>query len=132
MNKVMNREIKFRIWNILESKWNGKYGENPRLVGELCCKDGIYAVPESYSRNLVVQQYTGLTDQNEREIYAGDIVDIISDGYSPIRGAVTWDYLNAAFLVHGRNGVGPVGIYGCEQSVVVVGNIYENPELLNA
>lgn len=57
------REIKFRVWNKINQNW----GEIERFIGE------------SYGNlnedeNLILQQYTGLKDKNNKEIYEGDIV----------------------------------------------------------
>lgn len=119
------REIKFR----------GKYGNNPWLYGSLVTKNrnnnGIQERNSSVTilvNDGSIGQYTGMNDSMGKEIYEGDIVRT-SDNDDEL-AVVEWDDADLRFTVtHGNvvNGLGE-GYYSHE--VEVIGNMYDNPELL--
>ena len=69
--------------------------------------------------NLIVEQFTGLHDKNGKEIYEGDIV---TDGVGKYK--IIYDLKLAGYQ--------PYCIFrdDPENYCEVIGNIYENPELL--
>ena len=80
-----------------------------------------------------VGQYTGLTDKNGRKIFEGDIVvfaDFFNDEIH--RGVVYW--CDLAFWFDCTETEGDEGIYSLAyisaNILEVIGNIYDNPELL--
>ena len=84
------------------------------------------------SGDPVLMQYTGVKDKNGKEIYEGDIVEIEEYG----TGKVVFD--EGMFQYHPligkweiEPGISCLAIYPVTTAQVeVLGNIYENPELL--
>lgn len=72
-----------------------------------------------------VGQYTGLTDKNGKKIFEGDIVTMPKYGGGRHKSVVY--FRKGKFAVDGSN-------YGfkdiCPKNMEVIGNIYDNPELL--
>ncbi|UVH22827.1 YopX family protein [Lacticaseibacillus paracasei] len=119
----MKREIKFRAF------LNSKYYENPCMLSweELLEQ---YDAIDMFQRDLMtLMQYTGLKDKNGREIYEGDIVDVgieDQDG-NPLFARVCYEKYAAGYVLdNGGNGIWQRLTEDCE----VIGNIFENPELL--
>jgi hypothetical protein len=115
------REIKFRGWTGKEMIFRGLNNRNwyTESYGGKIVKG---AHPDD-AHLLNIMQYTGLKDKNGSEIYEGDIlgferyIDFKKEYVHPFE--VTWDNENA-----GWNQFSPKHI------VAIIGNIYENPELL--
>jgi uncharacterized phage protein (TIGR01671 family) len=114
------REIKFRAWD------NVDYMSSPFTIKDVQDRKIMF------TDNCIVMQFTGLKDKNGVEIYEGDIVKY----FQPYSKAwhthiVKWDNLWACF------GLFEEGNKWCKESdwvkikeIEVIGNIYENPELL--
>jgi len=98
------REIKFRAWDV---KNKFMYGPYP-LISMLARLGDYFNDPWEF------QQYTGLHDQNGKEIYEGDIVYLAGYG----NYLVEWPFIQL-FESSFERDIGNV-----------LGNAYENPKLL--
>lgn len=79
--------------------------------------------------NNTIGQYTGLHDKNGKEVYEGDIVRILGGEYE--QGFYEWDEtVQIKDLIYdGFNLMMTISQIG-NQAIEVIGNIYDNPELL--
>lgn len=120
------REIKFRVW--YKSKmWlpDGLQSYSDFMVSAF---GGVFFMNEPGYHNgkdhsAILMQYTGLKDKNGKEIYEGDIVkydQVERFGESRNNYQTTVEYKDYGFFC------------SCLiENIEVIGNIYENPDLLN-
>lgn len=121
----MNREIKFRIWDI-ENKEMLKVQEldfEPTFYG------GRIAIRlDQYNdyfdtEDMILMQYTGLDDKNGKEIYEGDIVK-----YENMTGKIM--FFNGSFIMSNFEETEEWELGVINEELEIMGNIYDNPELL--
>jgi len=108
----MNRDIKFRAWV------DGKRMLLPTRTELEISLRGL-----TQGTDFILLQYTGLKDKNGKEIYEGDILEyygaMLAKGEPPRISPVVWAGWHWEGIRNWRE---------CK----VIGNIWENPELLEA
>lgn len=124
------REIKFRAWD--------KTAKQMYQVLNLGCGEedwekiakNYWEQPQTgknkfYPSQVEVMQYTGLKDKKGVEVYESDLV--IKENRPHEIGVITWNEKNASFQIKGKI---PSSSMTHLERMIVIGNIYENKELL--
>lgn len=119
------REILFRAKSIATNEWEYGYYAKMHDVGQIYSGNGSECVHEDS-----LGQFTGLTDKNGTKIFEGDIVQT----YDPDEGYAVVKY-NEAETEFYADFVGDNVYYGLGENfraddLEIIGNIYDNPELI--
>ena len=123
---------KFRAWDSVEKKFVEHFfiTDNGLICNmEKPTSDCKLLIPIEKSE-LILMQSTGLKDKNDKEIFEGDIVKMSKDVYSEPTYYEVVRHRGGAYRLESKQ-------HGCElwlrhTDCEVVGNVYENKELLGA
>lgn len=134
----MSREIKFRAYIEDEGRFIYCDDSEENHLGTFFT--AVKQIEEMSGKKVPKDQFTGLTDKNGKEIYAGDILRAYRKT-SGWRGRperieelifkVYFDESAASFKIHYPN-MGWDSYMGLDAPYEVIGNIYENPDLLKS
>lgn len=128
------RTIKFRAW---DKKYNVMWQgiELVKLLKYLVFQEmpnaEAYTAFKTHPDDFVWLQNTGIKDKNGREIFEGDV---LSDTHYGTKGQIIWKNEFARFVVQELNPEKEFELWSDNEMLyhtAVIGNIYENPELLN-
>lgn len=124
----MNIEIKFRAKTLSTNDW--VFGDLHLLTKFPHIHDG--EVSKSLIHTETIGQFTGLTDKNGKDIYQHDILQL-QGKEKKYNCLVDWNINLGAWCISIENkclGVKPLGEWLREDSFIVIGNIFDNPEFL--
>ena len=145
----MKREIKFRAW---DKRKHEMFGVEQLAFDQLGNLDSIYCDGPDFSNDqdalmgekpdldmTVLMQYTGLRDKNGREIYESDILKVTGEDGESYVATVKW-FGDEGYPAFDLEGIPETWFYGANalatifqegvETCEVIGNIFENPELL--
>ena len=125
------REIKFRIKDD-DNNWRYGAPHNFKNINhEDYCGFGSFdgKFYDAFVKTDTLGQFTGLTDKNGNEIYEGDIVKRSNPPLKDEALYVFYNQLHACYALKSNYGCTyePISDFG---AIEVIGNIYDNPELL--
>ena len=132
----MNREILFRAKHIhamdsnehLNGRWVHGYLSDKNYINDKSL-EGEFLVDEN-----TICQYSGRTDKNKNKIFEGDVVKDSAGVCGEVKfGLYTTDFADkhqGFYIEFPEESLYRKELGYWENKVVVIGNIYDNPELL--
>lgn len=142
----MNREILFRakainrdpdrdyrtnykngdwVYGLVTTMYDDRF---PNLPAEMSNTDGVSGIDVDY---ITIGEYTGLTDKNGNKIFENDILQVSHLNNEVCRVYVYYKY--GTFLcntIYGEIEYDTLGMIWANYQLEVIGNTYDNPELL--
>ena len=140
-------ELKFRAWNTDSKNMVDLKSITPLALDFKLNIDGVFL---PFTGTVIIMQFSGWQDKNSKDIYEGDIIDLVNADNEKIRGVCKcgmatrkikgYKKLNeceiSGFYFLNKEGAKTFPIVRNylkkhdTEIFEVVGNIYENPELL--
>lgn len=124
------REILFR-GKAIDGNWY--YGVPLVFTEDFVCM----TAPHTYNKSVIpstVGQFTGLTDKNGNRVFEGDIIRITAFAPRILMGVVLWSEDDQCYIIakdqSGQCHIDDFGNYGKPKYYEVIGNIHDNPGLL--
>ena len=144
----MTREIKFRVWDKVLNQYvkglavfgNGTIIHVGQDLDETYLVANENIIVEQHPENLIIEQFTGLKDENGKSIYENDLIKYIAeDGdyfVAPVKymnneGYPAFD-IPIEYIPDGyyfESNVLSTGVV--EEAIKVIGNIHNNKDLLD-
>jgi hypothetical protein len=114
------REIRFRAWDNRERRMLDGNIKEGRDIGDGSARGINKQIKWAQESDFILMQYTGLKDKNGKEIFEGDI-------YVPPDSSIyrVIEFRDGCFTQKNSFPTWPIEING-----EVIGNIYDNPDLL--
>lgn len=139
----MSRPIEFRIWNGEEIIY---YDDTYRTQYQLLLNGNVNVHETGCDEKCILMQFTGSLDRNGVKIFEGDVVFTIRTNYFYDRKtksnikieekqepfSIKWidELYSGGCCDHGQVTTGFDFREWCSNELEVIGNIYENPELI--
>ena len=123
-----SREIKFRAWNERKNRFISLMDD------ELVIEYGYPHFSLIVNGYIKINQYTGLKDKNGVEVFEGDILKVWDDYICTLKGFIEYNEDGCRYRITNGRGYDTRNCIDldCDLDIEVVGNIYENPERLEA
>ena len=117
----MQDRFKFRVWQIVRTK-----GKDILVFMEFLECSAINLNNYIHRSDCIIEQCTGLKDKNGKLIYEGDIVE--THDYTTEHSQIVFD--KGCYVLKSKDAAMYEHLSNYEKECEVIGNIHENPELL--